>query len=148
MNFSRKIREEASPGKTQRILEKGQMSYRSFVSEIREPCIQQKSNTDPTGLTRCTVLQRGRARIAWNSDNGGMGVLLVGCKCSPGTRIESGEKKEGTRFINGSVRIVNRTREQKADRSSLRTAQEEARAQAGSGLPEHSIAIDTRLDTI
>ena len=47
MNFSRKIREEASPGRTQRILEKGQMSYRSFVSEIREPCIQQKSNTDP-----------------------------------------------------------------------------------------------------
>lgn len=52
MNFSRKIREEASPGRMRRILEKGQMSYRSFVSEIREPCIQQESNTDPTGLTR------------------------------------------------------------------------------------------------
>ena len=148
MNFSRKIREEASPGRTQRILEKGQMSYRSFVSEIREPCIQQKSNTDPTGLTRCTFRQWERARIAWNPDNGGMGVLLVGCNCSPGTRIESWEKKEGARSIDGSVRIVNRTREQKADRSSLRTAQEEAGEQAGSGLPGHSIAIYTRLDTI
>ena len=75
-------------------------------------------------------------------------MLLVGCNCSPGTRIESREKKEGARSIDGSVRIENRTREQEADRSSLLTAQEEVGAQAGSGLPGHSIAIDTRLDTI
>ena len=148
MNFSRKIREEASPGRTRRILEKGQMSYRSFVSEIREPCIQQKSNTDSSGLTRCTVRQWEGARIAQYPDNGGMGEPLVGCNCSPGSRIKNGVKKEWARSIDGIVRIVKQDAEQEADRSSLRTAQEEARAQAGSGLPGHSIDIDTRLGTI
>lgn len=51
-------------------------------------------------------------------------------------------RKKGP-VIDGSVRIVSRTREKEADRSSLRTAQEEAGAQAGSGLPGSTASPET-----